>query len=533
MTAAAPQLPKIDLSLVPEAIRPAIQAVLSLVEELLKENQLLRGRIDLLVRRYFGGQKNESISPAQLELLLQGFTQELLAAKPAPVSKAERTSEERTKSRPVRSGVPDHLPVRSSQVLVPDEVKANPEQFREIDSDTTRILDYEPGRFVCDEIVRPRFVRKETSIAVSEVQTPGSANPEAVILAAPLPNRLIEKGLPGPGLLAHVVLSRFEDHLPFYRLEKSFAERGGVHLSRQTMIGWVEALAEWFKPIVGLMKVEMFQTRYLQIDETPIRYLDRDEPGKSQLGYFWVFGRPGQDVIFDWQTSRSAECVKPFLEGYQGRIQCDGYGAYPSLAKQSPGVTLYYCVTHWRRKFIEAKDEDRRAGWFLLQLRHLYAIERRLRERKAGPRLREAVRAAEACPIWERLKKALALLTPKVLPQNRMGLALGYGTKLWDGLCRYVGDGEIEIDSNLIENAIRPTAIGKKNFLFIGHPDAGWRSAVMYSILGSCRRRGINPEAYLKDVLTRLPDMKAADLKDYTPGAWAKKHPEARVNLPK
>lgn len=106
------------------------------------------------------------------------------------------------------------------------------------------------------------------------------------------------------------------------------------------MIGWVEALAEWFKPIVGWMKVEMFQTRYLQIDETPIRYLDRDEPGKSQLGYFWVFGRPGQDVIFDWQTRRSAESVKPFLKGYQGRVQCDGYGAYPALARQSPESTL-------------------------------------------------------------------------------------------------------------------------------------------------------------------------------------------------
>lgn len=525
MTTAQPSLPQIDLDSLPESVRGPVAALLELVRSLLSENRLLRDRLDLLVRRYFGGQKNEQVSAEQLNLLLSGFTQELLqaAATTTPVERRPAADAPR-KSRPVRRGVPDHLPVRHSQVLIPDEVQAQPELFREIDRSTTRVMDYEPGRFVCDEIIRPRFVRTGS--------TPAE---EPEVLAAPLPNRLIEKGLPGVGLLCHLVLSRFEDHLPFYRLEKAFEQRHDVHLSRQTMVGWIEVLAGWFEPVVGLMKQELLAGGYLQADETVIRYLDRDDPGKSHPGYFWVYGRPGHNVLFDWSTGRGAEHPRKFLEGYQGVLQCDGYGVYPSLGEALGQIELYFCVTHFRRKFVEAKDESPRAAWYLLQLRHLYDIERRLRERRAGPKLREAVRAAEARPIWERLRKAMTLhlQLPRVLPSSRLAQALRYGLERWEGLCRYVRNGRVEIDSNFIENAIRPTAVGKKNFLFVGHPEAGWRSAVMYSVLASCRSWRINPALYLQDVLSRLPDMLAKDLPNYTPAAWAKRHPEARVTLPK
>lgn len=518
MILASPTLPEIPLDLVPPEIRPAVGALLDLVKRLLSENHHLRDRLDLLVRRYFGSPKNERIPAEQLELMLQGFTRELMAAPQAQIPQPKTPREGR--SRPVRSGVPDHLPVRSSQTILPPEVQAQPEQFREMDRDTTRILDYEPGRFVCDEIIRPRFVRKTPALAPAG---------EAEVLAAPLPNRLIEKGLPGVGLLVHLILSRFEDHLPYYRQERAFAERFGVRLPRQTMVGWIEMLAGWFEPILGRMKEALIATGYVQVDETMIRYLDREEPGKSLQGYFWVYTHPGGDVLFDWRTGRSAAWPMEFLAGFQGRLQCDGYGVYPKLAKDLEQTTLHFCVAHWRRKFVEAKDEDRRASWFLLQLRHLYEIERRLRRQRAGPRLRAAVRAAEARPIWARMRKLLDRWQPGVLPASRLGLALAYGAERWEGLCRYVDDGQVEIDSNLVENAIRPTAVGKKNFLFIGHPDAGDRSAILYSILGSCRSRRINPELYLKDVLTRLPDLTTSQLQDYTPAAWIRRHPEARL----
>ena len=180
-----------------------------------------------------------------------------------------------------------------------------------------------------------------------------------------------------------------------------------------------------------------------------------------------------------------------------------------------------------RMVVIEAKDHDRRALWVLRQIAALYEVEKRLRQSKAGPKLRQAVRAAQSKMVLARLRKALQSLAKRVLPASSVGKAVNYALNRWDDLCRYADHGEVEIDNNLCENAIRPTAIGKKNFLFIGHPEAGGRSAMVYSILGSCRPHGVNPARYLLDVLKRLPDLKAKDIPSLTPGAWAKAHPEA------
>lgn len=524
MAVVAPQLPVIDQTQVPESIRPAIQALIALASALVAENQLLRGKLDAFIRRYFGGQKNEGISAAQLELLLQGFTQELVAAQSSapiepPVAKPPAT---RT---PVRQRLASNLPVRRRQELIPAEVQADPEAFRKIDETVTDILDYEPGHLFRDQIVRPRFVRRSPSAEV-----PARKAPEAAVLVAPLPNRLIEKGLPGPGLLAHILIERFQNHQPFYRQQQCFAQRHQYSLSRQTMVGWMEPLAEWFKPVIALMREALVGGDYLQVDETVIRYLDRDEPGKSQAGYLWAYSHPRGDVVFDWRTSRSREGPAEFLKTFKGALQTDGYSAYISLAEERPELVLCHCVAHWRRKFIEAKDEDRRAGWFLRQFRHLYAVEAQCRQERAGPALRQARRSAQSRMIWARLRRALDFLIPRVLPQSLLGRALAYGRNQWEGLIRHLELGRVEIDSNKVENAIRPTAVGKKNFLFVGHPDAGWRSAVFYSLIESCRRRGINAERYLKDVLERLPDLMQAELKQFVPEEWIKRHPEARIS---
>jgi len=349
------------------------------------------------------------------------------------------------------------------------------------------------------------------------------------VLIASLPNRLIDKGLPGVGLLVHLILSRFEDHLPFYRLEKIFRERHHVSLARQSMMDWTEKVAEWLLPIWREMKKDLLTGSYLQADETPIWYLDRDVPGRCRKGFFWVYSRPGADVLFEWSTSRGREGPAEFLKDFHGRLQCDGYDVYPSLAADHKDWVLIFCWAHVRRKFFEAQKHDRRAAWLVYQIGLLYDLERRLREQKAGPALRQAARSAEATLVLHRIERALQRFKPKVLPESLLGQAIRYATNLWPGLTPYVHHGEVEIDSNAIENSIRPTAIGKKNFLFIGHPEAGWRSAVIYSILGSCQRYGINAADYLKDVLTRLPDMKQNEIPTVTPKAWAKAHPEARI----
>ena len=531
------------------------------IESLSTENRLLREKIQALLHRYFGNAKNESLDAHQLLLLLAGLTDTQPAPPPPtpPVGGARNSSG--AARQPARSGIPDNLPVERV-VLLPDEVKANPEAFRQIDEVVTKELDWDPARFFWRHYVRPKFVLKASVPApsVAEPAKPDAATREKLsavaqdlalqavmdppeVFIATLPNRLIEKGLPGVGLLVHLLLSRFEDHLPFYRLEKIFLQRHDVPIARQSMVDWTERMATWLQPIYRQMIVELVAGHYIQADETPIRYLDREEPGRSCQGYFWVYRQPRGNVVFDWNVSRGREGPDAFLKDFQGKLQSDGYALYarlvedrnkPLLAQGKPPELIpFACWAHTRRRYHEARNHDRRAAWFLKQIGLLYALEKRLRQANAGPRLRQAARAAEASVILARIKKGLDRIGPKVLPQSLLGQAIQYTLNLWPDLTRYVEHGEVEIDSNAVENSIRPTAIGKKNFLFVGHPEAGWRSAVIYSIMGSCHRYQIDPAKYLTDVLSRLPDLKQSDVPTLTPKAWAKAHPEARTRLPK
>ena len=389
-------------------------------------------------------------------------------------------------------------------VLEPEEVKIEPQGWTKISEERTTLLDWEPGKCFRQIIIRPRYVKNEC------------------FALAPLPAQPIPQGMVGPGLLAHIVLSKYEHHLPLYRQEKIFQQQYGVELSRKTMGSWVEQVAELLKSVYRAMREDLIKGNYLQADETPIRYLDPDIKGKSQQGYLWVYSRPGQDVVFVWALSRGAQEPKQLLEKFQGKLQTDGYAAYESLAKQREDIILIGCWAHVRRNFVEAVPENKVAAWFVLQIGLLYRVESQLRDSHAGPHLRAAVRAWQSQPVLKRLQKAMELVRGRTLPQGRLGQALEYALSRWPSLTRYVEDGVLEIDNNLIENAIRPSALGKKNWLFIGHPSAGERSAVIYSLLGSCRRHGINPFDYLKDLLTRLPAAKITEIAKFTPAAWAK-----------
>jgi hypothetical protein len=250
--------------------------------------------------------------------------------------------------------------------------------------------------------------------------------------------------------------------------------------------------------------------------------LDPDVKGKSQSGWLWTYSQPRGDVVFDWNVSRSREGPRAFLKSFRGQLQTDGYGVYESLARErGDDLILIGCWAHARRGFHEALGEGRSVAWLVGQIGQLYAVEKQLRERNAGPQLRAAVRAWQSRPVLNRLRRALEVVRRRVLPKSLLGQAIDYTLGRWEALTRYVTDGRLEIDNNLCENAIRPTAIGKKNFLFIGHPEAGQRSAVIYSVLGSCRRHGINPAEYLQDVFERLPKAKTSDVPALTPAAWA------------
>jgi len=312
--------------------------------------------------------------------------------------------------------------------------------------------------------------------------------------------------------------------LPFYRQEQIFGRRHGVFIARQQMVQWTEQSVRLLCGITHELKKQLQASSYAQVDETPVRYQDPERPGRCGQGFLWTGLVPGQCVVYEWHASRAARCLDSFLgQAFAGKLQCDGYSAYPAFAKGKTEIKLFGCWAHARRGFFEAKEQAPVVGgWILKQIGWLYRWEEQLRQSRAGPGLRQAVRAAHHRMVVQRLQRALNKLQSRYLPQSPMGQAIGYALNQWPTLERYLEHGEVEIDNNLVENAIRPTAIGKKNWLFFGSEAAGARSAVMYTLVANGRMHGVEPYAYLKDVLERLPTTTNQEVALLTPLHWKK-----------
>lgn len=486
-----------------------IEAQSEQIERLEKENRLFREKIDLLIRRMFGP-SSEKLDPAQLLLLLEGGDD---LGKPDEPVAAEAPRRSKDPSPPCsndkrRPRLPEHLPVVET-VLDPEPVKGCPEAWRQIGEEISEQLDYEPARFLRRRLVRRKYVRR--------------GNPDAVPIIAPLPESLQERCLAAPGLIAQIATAKYCDHLPLYRQEAIYRSRHDVWLPRQSMARWLGLAADWLRPIYEFIRTGVLSGGYMQVDETPIEYLSPGH-GSTRLGYLWAYNVPGNAVFYDWRTSRAAACLDDVIAtDFCGVIQCDGYRAYQAFARDRE-LTLAGCWAHVRRKFYEAREQSpRTAGWILNQIAHLYQVESGLRENRSGPVLREAQRAWRSRPIVTRLHRALMRLqqTRRFLPQSGMGRAIEYALGQWPALEVWLGNGAIEIDNNLVENAIRPTAIGKKNWLFVGDADTGERCAILYTLIENCRRQGIDPNAYLRDVLNRLPTMTNRQIEQVTPAAWA------------
>jgi transposase len=477
-----------------------------LVGSLRQENTLLRQKIDLLIKRVFGS-SSEKLDRSQLELLLQLFqtpTPEINQAVAAPLP--ARTPAPARKERAPR--LPENLPV-IEEVIDPEPVKAQPQNFRCIGQEVSEQLDYEPGRFLRRRTIRRKYVHR------TEV--------DAVPVIAPLPECLQERGLAAPGLLAHIVVSKYCDHLPLYRQEQIFAQRYKINLPRQTLARWIELAADWLRPIYDEIRTGVMAGGYVQIDETPIEYLEPGN-GSTRQGYLWTCHRPKGDVFYSWQTSRAAECLQHIVpENFRGTLQSDGYAAYRCFVQSRDGIELAGCWAHVRRKFHEALEQSpRAAGWFMRQIQQLYALEAALREVHASAAQRAAARSAVSQPVLRRIENALIALkaSRRYLPQSLLGVAMDYALSQWSTLTVYLRDGRVELDNNLVENAIRPTAIGKKNWLFVGEAGAGQRAAIIYTIIETCRKRSIDPLAYLRDVLTRLPNTTNWQVNQLTPAQW-------------
>jgi transposase len=471
------------------------------------------------LRRKIYGSRAERLDDEQKKALEElARTLEEQARRPGAVggeilAAEEETDPKRGPRRPRRSRrhpLPDDLETETV-VLEPERCPC-PRcggALEKIGEEVTEEIDRIPAKLIRRRIVRPKYACRCG---------------EAGVAVAALPPRLIPQSRLGPGLAVHIVLARFDDHLSYYWLERQLRERHGVVVARQQMVQWVERIAFWLQPLYEALWREMIGEGYLQVDETPVRVLDPDVKGKAARGYLWFFAVPGGDVLLRFDRSRGLEPVRRQLDGFAGTIQTDAYEVYHALERRE-AVQRIGCLAHARRYFYRALgDHGEEALWFILRIGLLYRIEDEARD--LPPAERRAYRRARAPAVWEDLKRRVDELKDRLLPRSSLGKAVNYFLNEYEALLGYLRDGRFEIDNNLVENDIRPTAVGRKRWLFIGHPDAGWRSAVIYSILVSCRRRGVNPRDYLNDVLGRLPSLKQHELTSLLPGNWKPTPPD-------
>ena len=450
---------------------------------------------------------------AQLKRLLHGAKRERFIApsnqlplpfdaEKAPEKPQEKQAVAYTRTKPVkakhpgRNALPSHLPVE--EIVI--EPEANTEGMAKIGELVTEELEYKPAQLFVKRYVRPKY----------------SKGKEEGVLVANLPIRPIEKCIAGPGLLAQSVVEKYCDHLPVYRQLQRF-KREGIHIAAATVNGWQEGTYQLLCPLYETLKAQVLAEGYLQADETPVKVMEKGK-GKTAQGYHWAYYSPiRKAVLFDYRPSRSREGPWAMLKNFKGYLQTDGYSAY-DIFKHQEGVTMLSCMAHTRRYFEQALDSDKaRATHALAEIQKLYAVERNAREENLSHAQRHLLRLQEALPVLNGLGKWVAKKYKNTLPKSPMGKALGYTVARWDNLLNYLNDGALEIDNNLVENKIRPIAIGRKNYLFAGSHHGAERAALFYSLFGSCANNGINPYQWLKYALEKIPNYKVNKLHQLLP----------------
>jgi len=474
-------------------------------QQLSEQNLLLKAELAEMKRLLFGS-KRERFVPTpgergQLSLELEGTEGQPPEEATVKQVAGYRRAVKKARAKTVRGPLPAHLP-RVEVVLEPEGRTAG---MRKVGEEVTEELELEPARLFVRRFIRPRYVDREECFHI-----------------APMPCRPIEKGMAGPFLLAQLLIDKFFDHLPLYRQRQRLA-RLGMELPASTIDGWVAATCALIEPLYLCLRAKVLGGTYLQADETPLPVLDRTKKGKTHRGYHWLYHSPEQRLVFlEYQKGRNQQFPAKVLAGYGGYLQVDGYAGYDQFEKKKE-MALVACMAHIRRKFERALDNDAaRAGFALGRMQQLYAIERQAREQGLSPEERYGLRQRQALPLMEELGEwaMTALADPGLLPKSNIAVALGYFIKQYPRMSRYLEDGRLEIDNNLIENTVRPVALGRKNYLFAGSHEGARRAAMVYSLLGSCKLHGINPNKWLPDVFARLPDHPVNRLEELLPHKW-------------
>jgi transposase len=342
------------------------------------------------------------------------------------------------------------------------------------------------------------------------------------VVTAPKPPAPVEKGMAGPGLLAHVAVSKYGDHLPLHRQESIFA-RQGVELSRKTMCDWMRQCAELVSPLFDLMKDRVLSSKVVQTDDTPVPVLDPELP-HTRTGRIWTYVGDAAHpyTVYDYTPNRSRAGPDEFLKEFHGYLQADAYSGYDEIYKDADrGVTEVACMAHARRKYFEAQSSDIMRSMVMLAYMHLlYDVEREAREGGLGAAQRQALRQARSVPILADMKAYLERERPQVLPKSPIGQAIGYTLSNWEALVRYCQDGDLEIDNNGAERSLRGVAVGRRNWTFFGSDNGGHTAAVLTSLIATCKRHHLDPFAYLRDVFQRISAHPKNQLADLLPDKW-------------
>ena len=471
------------------------------IEKLHQQLEQLQFRLDKMLHLLYGtkSEKKPKTKP-----------EEPSASSDAPTTSLDKKeSKSNTSNANGRRQLPNDLRRERVEHDVPEDQRACkccPLKMQRMGKVVTEQLEFKPGELYVIEHVRIKY---------------GCQRCKGDIVTAPLPPQPIDKGLPGAGLLTEVIINKYQDHLPLHRQEQRFA-RFGIDLSRSTLCDWVMQCAFLLQPIVELMKTEaLLPGIRIFTDDTTVPVLAK---GKTHTGRLWVYVGGGREnptcVIYDYTSSRRQSGPQNFLKGYRGYLQADAYAGYDILYKSGEVIEVG-CWAHARRKFVDiikAAKEPSLADSAVEFIGKLYEEERRAKH--LTPLQRKYYRRRYSKPILKRFYRWLKMHQNETLPKSPIGQAIAYALNHWRALNNYCRDGILNIDNNTAERAIKPVVLGRKNYLFAGSHDGAKNAAILYSIIETCKLNGINPFAYLKDVLTRLPTTLNKDLNQLLPYHW-------------
>jgi len=469
----------------------------------------LEQQLAQLQKMIFGSRHERFIAldPASPQLSL-GITVEPVAtatitsSKQISYTKTNVAVEPKPLVHPGRMKLPESL--RREAIII--EPAIDIASCKKIGEEVTEVLEYEPGELYVKQYRRPKYAKPDNG----------------GIVIGQLPARPLEKAMAGEGLLAQIITDKYIDHLPLHRQMQRF-ERSGVKLAYSTLTDWVSSTCALITPLFDALKAEVLKSSYLHVDETPVKVMDKDKKGETHRGYYWVYQNSiDKIVLFDYQEGRGREGPVEILKDFTGYLQTDGYVAYDIFANRQ-GITLIHCMAHARRMFTEALDNDeQRATHALKEIQKLYIIERICKEEQLSFEQVKEVRKLKSVRILRDLGLWLQQQYLQVLPKSAIGKAIGYSLERWERLSAYVNDGRLNIDNNPVENSIRPVALGRKNYLFAGSHEAAKRSGMLYSLLGTCKMNGVEPNAWLKDVLHRIADHPINQIQDLLPHRYKK-----------